>query len=132
MATRSTISIKENGKIRSIYCHWDGYPSNNGKILLEHYTTSEKINELINLGQVSILKENVNPDSKVSHSFDNRQENVVVAYHRDRGESLVIEEYTNPKEIIGEQFDYLFIDGVWKVRSEKNFITLTKKMCGLE
>ena len=132
MATRSTISIKENGKIRSIYCHWDGYPRNNGKILLKHYTTSEKINELINLGQVSILKENVNPDPKGSHSFDNRQENVVVAYHRDRGESLVIEEYTNPKEIIGEQFDYLFIDGVWKVRSEKNFITLTKKMCGLE
>ena len=132
MATRSTISIKENGKIRSIYCHWDGYPSNNGKILLKHYTTSEKINELINLGQVSTLKENVNPDPKGSHSFDNQQENVVVAYHRDRGEPLVIEEYTNPKEIIGEEFDYLFIDGVWKVRSEKNFITLTKKMCGLE
>ena len=132
MATRSTISIKENGKIRSIYCHWDGYPTNNGRILFNHYTTADKVNELINLGQVSILKENVNPDPKGSHSFDNRQENVVVAYHRDRGEPLVIEEYTNPKEIIGEEFDYLFIDGVWKVRSEKNFITLTKKMCGLE
>jgi hypothetical protein len=136
MATRSTISIKENGKIRSIYCHWDGYPSNNGAILLEHYTTSEKINELINLGAISCLKDNVNPDPTSSHSFDNSQENVVIAYIRDRGEDsderLIIDEYTNQKDIKGEEYDYLFVDGVWKVRDSKNFIKLTRKMCELD
>ncbi len=33
MSTRSSISIKtskNDGK--TIYCHWDGYPSNNGAI----------------------------------------------------------------------------------------------------
>ena len=39
MATRSRIAIeKENGTVESIYCHWDGYPENNGRILVENYT----------------------------------------------------------------------------------------------
>lgn len=50
MSTRSTIGIKENGIIRSIYCHWDGYPENNGKILYEHYNSKEKVEELLRLG----------------------------------------------------------------------------------
>jgi hypothetical protein len=44
MATRSRIGIElEDGVIESIYCHWDGYPENNGKILLEHYQDPNKI-----------------------------------------------------------------------------------------
>jgi hypothetical protein len=150
MATRSTISIEENGKIRSIYCHWDGYPTNNGAILLEHYNTSDKVNELINLGSLSFLAENIRPidngtiTSYVSytigyetksatepHSFDNPHDNVVIAYHRDRGEELVIDEYFNKKDIKGEEYDYLFVNGEWKVRFGKNFVRLTKEMCEL-
>lgn len=38
MGTRSAIVLKrEDGKYQGIYCHWDGYPSNNGKILFENY-----------------------------------------------------------------------------------------------
>jgi len=150
MATRSTISIEENGKIRSIYCHWDGYPSNNGAILLQHYTTADKVNELIDLGSLSSLRENVKPSKKGTitklivgkdyetkdaiepHSFDNPHDNVVIAYHRERGEKLYIDEYYDKKNIKGEEYDYLFIDGVWKVRHKKNFVTLTRKMCGLD
>ena len=89
MATRSRIGIEtENGHIESIYCHWDGYPSHNGKILAEHYTDPEKIKALIALGDISSLKENVGPADGVKHSFDEPAENVTVAYHRDRGEEL--------------------------------------------
>ena len=36
MSTRSNIAIKrKNGTVESIYCHWDGYLSYNGKILLK-------------------------------------------------------------------------------------------------
>jgi len=32
MATRSRIGIKDKlGNIKSVYCHWDGYPSNKDK-----------------------------------------------------------------------------------------------------
>ena len=56
MATRSRIGIEdENGKVRAIYCHFDGYVDHNGHILEEHYTDRDKINQLIDLGSISVL-----------------------------------------------------------------------------
>lgn len=82
MSTRSYI-----GNYRGyIYCHWDGYPEHNGEILKKYYKDPKKVDELISLGDISVLSENVNPDPSKPHNFDNKQENVVVAYHRDRGE----------------------------------------------
>ena len=85
MATRSRIGMElENGTIRSIYCHWDGYPSHNGRILLEHYQDAEKVKGLIALGDISSLEKEVSPDAP--HSFEKPCDGVTVAYHRDRGE----------------------------------------------
>lgn len=56
MATRSRIGLKQaNGQIKSIYCHWDGYPDGVGKTLKEHYNSPEKIEELLELGDISSL-----------------------------------------------------------------------------
>ena len=107
MATRSRIGIEnEDGTVSSIYCHWDGYPSNNGRTLIDHYSDREKVKELIALGSISALKENVAPIEpmddiigvrmlkefkvlpKSVHSFDTPQEGITIAYHRDRGEDL--------------------------------------------
>ena len=75
MATRSYIGIKnENEKVDYIYCHWDGYPTHHGPILIEHYQTKEQVDALLNLGDVSILGEDIDK---------------CVAYGRDKGESNV-------------------------------------------
>ena len=139
MATRSTISIKQinafgNEQYKTIYCHWDGYPSNNGAILLEHYTTADKVNELISLGDISSLRENPKPSETQEHSFDKPIDNVVIAYHRDRGAELSINTAYSKKGIKGQEYDYLFEDGVWKVRSTNkgNFVVLTRKRCELD
>jgi hypothetical protein len=85
MATRSRIGIEnENGTISSIYCHHDGYPDGVGATLKEHYSNSQKLRMLINLGDISSLGEHV--ATMDEHSFNNPKENVTVAYHRDRGE----------------------------------------------
>lgn len=85
MSTRSHIGIRnEDGTLDVIYCHWDGYPSYNGAILLHHYQDPEKIRELIALGDISSLGAVVHPTD--THSFDSPQEGVVVAYGRDRQE----------------------------------------------
>ena len=87
MATRSRIGIElEDGTIKSIYCHWDGYISNNGKLLLNHYTDREKVTQLIELGDISNLAPEVNPSEP--HTFNKPQDGVTVAYHRDREEKL--------------------------------------------
>ena len=60
MATRSQIAIEnENGTVSAIYCHWDGYPEYNGKILKECYTDRDKVKQLLELGDISVLKEDL-------------------------------------------------------------------------
>jgi len=128
MSTNSNIAKKNSdGTITSIYCHWDGYPSNNGRILLDHYNNESKIDELLSLGSISSLAKNVKPIGK-THSFDNKEPNCVVAYHRDRGEDLEITVLANLKEFKStkhsREYNYLWDNGVWFVNGKK----LTKKV----
>jgi hypothetical protein len=56
MATRCKIGVADMTRgIRSIYCHWDGYPEHVGKMLLKHYNTAQARDELIALGHLSSL-----------------------------------------------------------------------------
>ena len=123
MATRSRIAIeKEDGTVESIYCHWDGYPENNGKILVENYTDREKVQALIDLGDISNLAPNVEADPDTGHTFNDPVDGVVVAYGRDRGETGVEKKHHGyvPDFFNGdiEEFGYLFTqEGQWLVKS---------------
>jgi hypothetical protein len=86
MATRSTIALEyADGTVGQVYCHWDGYLDNNGKILLKHYQDPFKLRKLMDLGDLSSLR----PEVGVQHSFDDQQagEHQCTFYGRDRGES---------------------------------------------
>jgi len=116
MATRSRIGIQnQDGTVTSIYSHWDGYPSYNGKILVNHYTEREKVQALIDLGSISSLAESL--ECPEGHGFENRITGYTVAYHRDRGEDLEtrvdrsVDEYLNSNV---EDYGYLFTtEGEW-------------------
>jgi len=114
MSTRSTISIQTpEGNIRSIYCHYDGYLSHVGALLHTYYNTDEKVNTLIDLGSLSSLCEKLTPDPTSPHSFDAPQEDVTVAYHRDRGEELHIARPISIHDINSQEYNYIFKDGAW-------------------
>ena len=54
MGTRSRIGIQlSDDSILSVYHHWDGYPTWLGKILTVEYNTKEKVEELIDGGDMS-------------------------------------------------------------------------------
>ena len=60
MSTHSRIGIlNPDGSVESIYCHWDGYPSHNGKILLQHYKTAQRIRALLAFGDRSVLDQSI-------------------------------------------------------------------------
>lgn len=84
MSTRSLI-CKEVEKGRGyicIYCHFDGYPEGVGDTLLKYYNTSEKVDALIALGDISFIDKSIEcPDG---HSFDHPVDGYTVAYGRDR------------------------------------------------
>lgn len=92
MSTRSFIA-KQIGddEYLTIYCHSNGYLSYNGAMLIDHYNTEEKVDELLKLGDLSCLCQKLNPDPMKPHSFDygERQKDVTVAYGRDRGETNI-------------------------------------------
>ena len=127
MATRSTIAYecKETKKVYAVYCHSDGYLEYNGAMLDMHYSTYEKAKELVSLGGISSIREKANPDPSRPHKFGYKtnQEDVTVAYHRDRGdEPLTIREYENFDEYIADsgnfqEFDYIFLQEKWFVHS---------------
>lgn len=90
MATRSAIGFVEyDGSVRAIYCHWDGYPDHNGKMLEEHYDSIEKVEELLDFGDISDLESSID---KLAHcsgkyypalDFDNSFH--FMQYYRDMG-----------------------------------------------
>jgi hypothetical protein len=56
MSTRSRIGLElSDGSVISSYCHFDGYPEFNGVKLVEHFNTKEKVQELIDMGDISCL-----------------------------------------------------------------------------
>lgn len=121
MSTRSTISIQlENDLYKTIYCHHDGYLTHNGALLLDHYNSREKVEKLLELGDLSCLASQINPDPTKPHSFeyDQRQYGVCVAYGRDRGESNVEAKVMSLKELFEEtwiEYFYIFTkDNKWK------------------
>lgn len=97
MATRSTIALEyADGTVDQIYCHWDGYLDHNGAILREHYMDPFKVQQLMDLGDMSSL----GPVVGEKHEFDcphkygtpeyeawsEAKQQVCTFYGRDRGE----------------------------------------------
>ena len=57
MGTRSAIGYElPSGRIKAVYCHWDGHPKHQLPILIEHYNTLDKVKALIKPGSMSSLR----------------------------------------------------------------------------
>ena len=116
MSTHSRIGyLTPDGLVISIYCHFDGYPSHNGKILKEHYTDPARVEALMSLGDISTLGEEIGE----RHDFNNPPNGVCNVYGRDRGETETEAEVC-PNEAafiksIGEPYGYLFDNGEWRL-----------------
>lgn len=89
MSTACAIGLKmADGAVQAVRCNWDGYQGGAGLILWESYQNADKVATLLALGELSILGNRLAPAPGESHSFSNPALDVVVAYHRDRGEPL--------------------------------------------
>lgn len=79
MATRSAIGYAlPSGKVRAVYCHWDGSPSHQLPILKEHYNSLPKVRALVKPGSMSSLR-----TSQIWESDATRDPQPL--YHHERG-----------------------------------------------
>lgn len=101
MSTRSRIGYVENEKYYTAYCHWDGYPKHNGKILVDSYTDFDKIKELVSNGDFSSLSTDL---SGVGYFDDVEKEPTVF----DSFDDLL--DYMNEGD---QEYLYLYKNGEW-------------------
>lgn len=132
MSTRSNIAkLNEDGTSTLIYCHSDGYPSYNGRILLEHYTTDQKVDELLALGDISSL----GPEIGVKIDFNDWEagRNQCRAYGRDRGETEVEARtisFTSEAHLCEQEYLYLWKNGEWYFSDHgREVVKLTPAIC---
>jgi hypothetical protein len=122
MGTRSTIALEfADGTVEQVYCHWDGYLSNNGKILQNHYMNPFKVKQLLALGGFSSLCATVEATAEQAYT--------------QRGEDLDINKFRDFDDYVkfgqDEEYDYILrnIEGkaVWFVRcyaTDGDWVTL--------
>ena len=103
MGTRSRVGVMHGDKVKSVYCHYDGYLEYTGQILLKYYD-STKANFLVSLGDNSGVKETVEE----------------MNFYKDRGETdieyqvaLSFSEFLEQVELCGAEYYYIMRDGVW-------------------
>jgi len=115
MATRSIIAKLDDKGVQAIYCHNDGYLSNNGKILDQYYTHEVHVNQLLAEGDISSLRDTIEDTT---------------FYARDRGESnkeaTTLKDESALLEFAFESCDaevvYMFAYGAWYVYDNSNAI----------
>ena len=117
MATRSVIAKLDDKGVQAIYCHNNGYLSNNGKILDQHYANEVKVDNLIAQGDCSSLKDTIED---------------TIFYHRDKGdcyEGVKAVNLNNETKLLEHAFEtcdaelvYMFAYGSWYVYDNANTI----------
>lgn len=141
MSTNSSISVKfGKDKVRTVYCHHDGYLEHNGAILFESYNTLRKANRIVKGGEISSLGSRLKPyknknkwgktiyDHNVRgmvdvptdepHTFNNPHKDTTVFYHRDRGESIDINIFNNMSDVkrnFSTNLNYYFDGKDWYI-----------------
>jgi hypothetical protein len=144
MGTRSRIGVMHGDKIKSIYCHWDGYLDGVGNTLLKHYD-SAKANNLVALGDMSSLRADIgekhafskfDPVTNIEHREHNDE--WCTFYGRDRGEkgvefkvSQTTEEFMEQCDLCGAEYYYIMKDGVWYCGNTYESTPLSKKFTAL-
>ena len=103
MGTRSRVGVMHGDKVKSVYCHYDGYLECTGQILLKYYD-SPRANELVALGDNSGVKERLED----------------INFYRARGETdieyqvaLSFSEFLEQVDGCGGEYYYVMRDGVW-------------------
>lgn len=146
MSTHSYIGvIEKDGTLKYVYCHSDGYPSYLGRMLLTHYNAPELAIGLVNLGDLSMVRERLAPDKGERHTFkkpvrEGPKGGITTAYHRDRKERLCINKVvingpdisTNAKEVFLDiaKSDYLPYVYLYDVAEKQWFACDVCQDCG--
>jgi hypothetical protein len=113
MATRGRIALElSDGSILSMYNHYDSYPSWAGRILQTHYNTQEKVESLIDGGDVSCLWTD---EGFYTSGGATKRDYSGPLHYSERGEDCPPRLDKDMEEFFsdGEEYSYIFRNGNW-------------------
>lgn len=126
MSTRAYIALKYKNEddVDAIYCHYDGNINGVGNILLKYYSTLDRVEELLENGDVSILEKYLSPEEKAKkehlntvpkHSLKHPEPDVTVFYGRDNNEDMTcpakydnLDAFLQDEDLAGIAYVYIF------------------------
>ena len=118
MSTNASVHVKgTDGKVRSIYIHWDGYLSGVGHMLRDHYSNQAAADELVGMGDCSSLESSLEDST---------------FYHRDRNEDYddvrpnEAFNLVDSLELNSQSYDYYFDTAQWHVVSDGHCMSLSE------
>lgn len=119
MSTRSVIGLERpDGSIKCVYCHFDGYPSHHGPILLFGYPTADKVEALLEGGDISVL--GMVPG--LVQDFRHPQPGYTLYYGRDRGETGIEARDCADREAMLDLAAHSGADGAFLLDKEGNWL----------
>jgi hypothetical protein len=121
MATRSNIGARQqDGTIKAIYCHYDGYPEGVGATLAEHYTDPDKVARLLDLGGFSSLGSTIEETYAGSYAQRGEVGNEAEIYKdEDEWKTVALDG--------GVEFLYLFEFNVYADAHEWNYFSVSPR-----
>jgi len=121
MGTHARIGkLLPDGKVRSIYCHYDGYVSGGvGEDLSTHYQDESKVDALLDLGNLSGIGKEIGEEQDF-RDFTKQNPDWCLAYGRDRGQKGQEATFTgSEEEYLGDgdyPYIYLYKNGEWSFK----------------
>jgi len=115
------IKMNSDGSIDAIYVHSDGYLSEAGRTLCEYYQDEKKINDLLNLGDLSFIGPVPKSDPIMwEENYSKPPYDEYCRAYKDRGENTPKKHYSadTPIQKVIKDYDYdiynyLWVDGEW-------------------
>lgn len=125
MGTHATIALEyADNTVGQIYVHWDGYLEYAGKILLTHYQDPFKVQQMMNLGNMTHLGREISSTNPSAHTWSEDSPCVFYTHIEDESDENAAHNFLNFEEYVQEhhyqEFEYILRrDGIWYVSSSK-------------
>lgn len=123
MGTRSYIAVQIAPTLyRAVYCHWDGYITYTGKVLVNAYNSRFRAENLLSYGSASFIHEDIGEKLEDTNKSDIAQ---CVFHHRDMDRDYEAPELyrslsalTKAADSCGAEYIYIYgLDNAWTYAS---------------
>ena len=117
MSTGSRIGYElPDHSILNVYCHWDGHPEANGRTLVKYFSERNKVKDLINGGNISVLRTSHTWETERTDTgeYKNTRE-FQPLYYTERGDDLEIMHNSDLESFACESYNYVYtLKGKWQ------------------